>query len=59
MSIKRDIIKVYDMTCTSCENRVEKALKKIDGVTNAIASNSVQLELQAVHRKLQVYMVMT
>lgn len=42
MSIKRDIIKVYDMTCTSCENRVEKALMKIDGVVNAMASYSEQ-----------------
>ena len=42
MSIKREIIKVYDMTCTSCEYRVEKALKKIDGVVNAMASYSAQ-----------------
>ncbi|MCE5221306.1 MAG: heavy-metal-associated domain-containing protein, partial [Clostridium sp.] len=42
MSIKREIIKVYDMTCTSCENRVERALKKIDGVVNALASYSAQ-----------------
>ncbi|MCE5220530.1 MAG: sulfite exporter TauE/SafE family protein [Clostridium sp.] len=42
MSIKREIIKVYDMTCTSCENRVEKALKKVDGVVNAMASYSAQ-----------------
>jgi sulfite exporter TauE/SafE/plastocyanin domain-containing protein/copper chaperone CopZ len=42
MSIKREIIKVYDMTCTSCESRVEKALKKVDGVINAMASYSAQ-----------------
>ncbi len=42
MSIKREIIKVYDMTCTSCENRVEKALKKVNGVKNAMASYSAQ-----------------
>ena len=42
MSIKRESIKVYDMTCTSCENRVEKVLKKIDGVVNAMASYSAQ-----------------
>jgi plastocyanin domain-containing protein/sulfite exporter TauE/SafE/copper chaperone CopZ len=42
MSIKREIIKVYDMTCTSCENRVEKALKKVEGVVNAMASYSAQ-----------------
>lgn len=42
MSIKRESIKVYDMTCTSCENRVEKELKKVDGVVNAMASYSAQ-----------------
>ncbi|MFT8350608.1 sulfite exporter TauE/SafE family protein [Clostridium saccharoperbutylacetonicum] len=42
MSIKREIIKVYDMTCTSCENRVEKALKKVDGVVNTMASYNDQ-----------------
>ncbi len=42
MSIKREIIKVYDMTCTSCENRVERALKKVDGVVNVMASYSNQ-----------------
>ncbi|AWK52828.1 heavy metal transport/detoxification protein [Clostridium beijerinckii] len=42
MSIKREIIKVYDMTCISCENRVERALKKVDGVINAMASYSNQ-----------------
>lgn len=42
MKIKREIIKVYDMTCTSCENRVERALKKAPGVVNAMASYSSQ-----------------
>ncbi|ALB47274.1 heavy metal-associated domain-containing protein [Clostridium beijerinckii] len=42
MGIKRENIKVYDMTCTSCENRVERALMKIDGVLNAMASYSAQ-----------------
>ena len=42
MSIKREIIKVYDMTCTSCEGRVERALKKVSGVANAMASYSDQ-----------------
>ncbi|WP_238917569.1 sulfite exporter TauE/SafE family protein [Clostridium sp. YIM B02555] len=42
MSIKREIIKVYDMTCTSCENRVEKALKKVNGVVNTMASYNAQ-----------------
>ncbi|MDF2883784.1 MAG: hypothetical protein K0R54_4348, partial [Clostridiaceae bacterium] len=42
MSIKKEKIKVYDMTCTSCETRVEKAVRKLFGVTNAIASFSEQ-----------------
>lgn len=31
-------IKVYGMTCTSCQNKVETALKKLKGVKNASAS---------------------
>lgn len=42
MKIKREIIKVYDMTCTSCEGRVERALKKVTGVVNVMASYSAQ-----------------
>ncbi|BCZ46714.1 heavy metal-associated domain-containing protein [Clostridium gelidum] len=42
MSIKRERIKVYNMTCTSCENRVEKALMKVPGVVNSMASYSKQ-----------------
>ncbi|MDR5585936.1 MULTISPECIES: sulfite exporter TauE/SafE family protein [Clostridium] len=42
MTIKREIIKVYNMTCTSCESRIEKALKKVDGVVNVMASYSSQ-----------------
>ncbi|MFT8313043.1 MAG: sulfite exporter TauE/SafE family protein [Clostridium sp.] len=42
MSIKKEKIKVFDMTCTSCELRVERAVKKLDGVKNAIASFSDQ-----------------
>jgi len=38
MSMKRESIKVYDMTCTSCEKRVERTVKKLDGVKNAKAS---------------------
>lgn len=37
MNIKKERIKVYDMTCTSCENRVEKAIKKLEGVLHAKA----------------------
>lgn len=42
MSIKKEKIKVFDMTCTSCESRVEMAVRKLDGVKNAIASFSSQ-----------------
>jgi len=47
MSNKKQKIKVYNMTCTSCENRIEKALMNIPGVTNILAdykSESVLLE---------------
>ena len=30
------------MTCTSCESRVERAVKKLDGVKSAMASFSSQ-----------------
>ncbi|MEH7494268.1 urease accessory protein UreH domain-containing protein [Neobacillus niacini] len=42
MSIKRENIKVYEMTCTSCENRVERTVKKLDGVLDVKASFSGQ-----------------
>lgn len=42
MSIKKERLKVYDMTCTSCENRVEKAVKKLYGVSLVKASYSGQ-----------------
>lgn len=42
MGIKREKIKVYEMTCTSCENRVERAVKKLEGVQNAKANYSEQ-----------------
>lgn len=38
MSIKREKIKVYEMTCSSCEKRIENAIKKINGVLNAKAN---------------------
>ena len=38
MSIKNEKVKVFDMTCTSCEARVERAVKKLDGVIEAKAS---------------------
>ena len=42
MSIKRDKIKIYEMTCTSCESRVEKAVRQLEGVIYAKASYSGQ-----------------
>jgi sulfite exporter TauE/SafE/plastocyanin domain-containing protein/copper chaperone CopZ len=42
MSIKKEKLKVYNMTCTSCEVRVENTIKKIVGVKNALASFSSQ-----------------
>lgn len=42
MSIKREKIKVYEMTCTSCEGRVEKAIKNLDGVLNVKANYTEQ-----------------
>jgi sulfite exporter TauE/SafE/plastocyanin domain-containing protein/copper chaperone CopZ len=42
MSIKRESIKVYEMTCTSCEKRVERNVKKLDGVLDVKASFSGQ-----------------
>ncbi|MGB4438584.1 MAG: sulfite exporter TauE/SafE family protein [Sedimentibacter sp.] len=42
MSIKKERIKVYDMTCTSCEARVERAASKVDGVISSKASFSGQ-----------------
>jgi plastocyanin domain-containing protein/sulfite exporter TauE/SafE/copper chaperone CopZ len=42
MSIRKEKIKVYEMTCTSCEARVEKAIKKLEGVLNVKASYSGQ-----------------
>ena len=38
MSIKREKIKVYEMTCTSCENRVLKAIGQLEGIIDAKAS---------------------
>ena len=40
MSIKKEKIKVYNMTCTSCEGRIEREIKKLNGVNNAMASFS-------------------
>lgn len=43
MSVKIVKIKVYDMTCTSCEKTIERSLKGLVGVFNVTASYSNQL----------------
>lgn len=40
MKIKTEKIKVYDMTCTSCERKVERILKKLNGVAIAKANHN-------------------
>lgn len=42
MNLKKEKIKVYDMTCSSCEARVEKAILKLSDVSGAKASFSQQ-----------------
>lgn len=43
MSNRSERIKVYEMTCTSCENRIERAVKQLNGVRYAKASYSRQI----------------
>ncbi|MFZ7946857.1 sulfite exporter TauE/SafE family protein [Neobacillus sp. 19] len=38
MSIRKERMKVYDMTCTSCEKRIERTVKKLDGVIDVKAN---------------------
>ncbi|MHC6178893.1 heavy-metal-associated domain-containing protein [Clostridium sp. JNZ X4-2] len=38
MKSRKEKIKVFDMICVSCELRVEKAVKRLNGVRNALAS---------------------
>ncbi|MEH7354152.1 sulfite exporter TauE/SafE family protein [Neobacillus drentensis] len=42
MSIRNQRVKVYDMTCTSCEKRIERTVKKLDGVIDVKANFSGQ-----------------
>lgn len=42
MNIKREKIKVYEMTCSTCESRVERTIKKLEGVIDAKANYSGQ-----------------
>ena len=38
--MKETIIKVKGMVCNGCENRVQNALKTIDGVSNVVADHN-------------------
>lgn len=40
MNIKKEKIKVYHMICNSCENRVERAIRKLEGIVSVKASYS-------------------
>lgn len=42
MKIKKMRLKVYNMTCSSCENRVENAIKNLPGIVSVKASYSKQ-----------------
>ncbi len=42
MSIKKERIKVYEMTCSSCESRVEQRIKKLDGGVLKVNANYVK-----------------
>ncbi|WP_462412181.1 urease accessory protein UreH domain-containing protein [Neobacillus sp. Marseille-QA0830] len=43
MGLKKERIKIYDMTCTSCERRIERAVKKLEGVSYVKADFTGQL----------------
>lgn len=45
MNKKNEIIKVYDMTCNSCEKTVERDLTKLDGVT-FVKANYINEEIK-------------
>lgn len=38
--MKETIIKVEGMVCSGCENRVQNALKTIEGVENVVANHT-------------------
>jgi sulfite exporter TauE/SafE/copper chaperone CopZ len=52
MGNRRENIKVYEMTCTSCENRIERAIKNLDGVISAKANYSGQFAVVEYDEKL-------
>lgn len=45
MGIKKEKVNVYNMTCTSCEKRVEIAIRKVDGVINVTVNYRKQMAL--------------
>ena len=45
MDIKREKIKVYGMTCRTCENRVAKSIRAVNGVTNVMVSYNEEYAL--------------
>jgi sulfite exporter TauE/SafE/plastocyanin domain-containing protein/copper chaperone CopZ len=55
MGIRKEKIKVYDMTCTSCEARVENAALKNEGVLKAKASFAEQyLDIEYDDEKVKI-----
>ncbi|MDF2675342.1 MAG: heavy metal transport/detoxification protein [Clostridiales bacterium] len=42
MDIKKERLQVFDMTCTSCEAKVSRSIRKLEGVINVSASFSGQ-----------------
>lgn len=42
MGVVKEKIKVYNMTCTSCEIRIEKSIRKLDGIHNVLVSHTSQ-----------------
>lgn len=52
MSIRNEKIKVYEMTCTSCENKVEKSIMKLEGVSKAKANYSGQFIIVSYNENL-------
>ena len=38
--MKETVIKVEGMVCNGCENRIQNALKNIDGVENVVANHT-------------------
>ena len=39
MKMKETIIKVEGMVCNGCENRIQNALKNIEGIENVVADH--------------------